>query len=337
MLAGRAHRARGAAQGVSVGATWDAQGETLAVDVRVREDAQGLARIEQWTMHAGAHTLAYTAHGADTWAVEVDGEAAGTRTGPWRDAAPAGDAPAWARAAAEAVGQWSEGMRRIGRPRSETTRVGRDASAVGVLASTPEVGEAVIAWAEKAFGETLVIGGTGAGRRVRVGEGRGMHALDARTESAAMLEALPVAVAAASAQGAGAGIDIIEHPEAGLDERAETASAELLLAGRAQGRTLLIETHGALTVLALRRAIAREEIAAGDARVVYVERDGTARTVRSGGFDAEGEPEGWPEGLFTQEYEAVCALRREQRAGEGGGRESRAQSGAAGAEPVEEG
>ena len=339
VLCERAHRARGPGEGVGVGATWDLGAETLSVDVRAREDTQGRARIERWTMRRATQALEYAAGSeADTWTTRVDGEMAGTRARRWDDAAPWPSAPDWAHEGAQAIGRWSKGLRRIGRPRSETTRVGPDASGVAVLATKPEVGERVARWAEEAFGEKLVIRGSGPARRVRIGEGRAERALDARSESSAMLEAVPVAAAAASARRAGEGMDVIEHPEAGLDERAEGVTAALLLAGRARARTLVVESHGALTVLALRRAIARGEIAPEEAGIVYVEREGGARTVRSGGFDAEGEPEGWPQGLFTGEREAACALRRERGgASEGRGRESRAQDEAARALGGEEG
>ena len=304
-----AHRVRGPGEGVALAASWSRGEDTVEVAVRAREGGDARAYVERWRVREGERTFECNERRST--------------------AGPPAHAPAWVHETLEEIGRWSHGTRRLEPQRSEATQVEAEASALGTIACDEGVAERVGTWASEAFGTTLEVHGRGNARHVKVGEGRAARTLRPGTESAAMRGALPVAVACACAARGEPGADIIEHPELGLDGRAQSATARALVAGRgADARMVVIETHSPLTVLAVRRAVARGELAAQEVRALHIEKDGLGRTVRECGLDSEGNPEEWPEGMFTEEYEGVCALRREQRERGDRGRESARGEGA---------
>lgn len=114
-------------------------------------------------------------------------------------------------------------------------------------------------------------------------------------------------------------LDVIEQPELHLHDAAHPPLGDLLIeATRAPGSCLLVETHSEGLLMRVRRRVA-EGLDPAHVALYYVGDGPRGRQLQRLGLDANGEVSGWPEGVFSEVFEEVKALRRAQRrrAGEG--------------------
>lgn len=130
-------------------------------------------------------------------------------------------------------------------------------------------------------------------------------------------QVLPVTVLAHTRRFLGDGIDVIEHPEAELHPAAHAQVAQMLLESvEASDRPLIVETHSEMLLLRLRRWLADASLSLqpGDVSLNWIEslEDGTS-TLRRIEVDEKGELDDWPEGVFSEEYEEILAIRRAAR------------------------
>jgi predicted ATPase len=113
-------------------------------------------------------------------------------------------------------------------------------------------------------------------------------------------------------------LDIIEQPELHLHDAAHAPIGDLLLSAVAGGRgTLVVETHSESLVLRVRRRVA-EGLSPDRVAIVYVEDTGEGSRLRSIPLRPDGEAEWWPEGVFSEAFVEVKAIRRAQRSRGGG-------------------
>jgi hypothetical protein len=111
-------------------------------------------------------------------------------------------------------------------------------------------------------------------------------------------------------------MDIVEQPELHLHAAAEGPIADLFVeTARSGAGVVLVETHSENFLLRVRRRIAEGVLDPERVAVYWVDdSDGHGATVRKIQVDAGGEVDFWPEGVFSEAYEEVKAIRRAARA-----------------------
>jgi hypothetical protein len=127
-------------------------------------------------------------------------------------------------------------------------------------------------------------------------------------------QVLPVvALCCARKLGRGHFLDVIEQPELHLHDAAHAPVGDLLLSatGEALG-TMLVETHSESLVLRVRRRVA-EGLSPDQVSIVFVEDLGDRSIVRNIQLDQNGDVDWWPEGVFSEAFVEVKAIRRAQR------------------------
>lgn len=117
-------------------------------------------------------------------------------------------------------------------------------------------------------------------------------------------------------RGDSAFIDIIEQPELHLHDAAHAPLGDLLLSAisNSQG-SMVVETHSEALVLRIRRRIA-EGLSPDLVRILYVADSTDGSQLRPIQLRSNGEVDWWPEGVFSEAFVEVKAIRRAQRARE---------------------
>lgn len=108
-------------------------------------------------------------------------------------------------------------------------------------------------------------------------------------------------------------LDVIEQPELHLHDAAHAALGDLLLDAVQDRRgNLIVETHSESLVLRVRRRVA-EGLAPESVAIYFVEDTGDGSQLRPVNLDGNGDVDWWPDGVFSEAFEEVKALRRAQR------------------------
>jgi predicted ATPase len=129
-----------------------------------------------------------------------------------------------------------------------------------------------------------------------------------------LAQVLPVAVQSMTAREQGPGVDVIEHPEAELHPGVHAEIAELVLSNLAGAiRPVVIETHSPTLLLRARRWVAEGRLPADDLGIWWVDDDHPDLALRQVTVTPNGGVEGWPDGVFADEYEEILAIRRAAR------------------------
>ena len=107
-------------------------------------------------------------------------------------------------------------------------------------------------------------------------------------------------------------LDIIEQPELHLHDAAHAPLGDLLLSAvNATQGTILVETHSESLVLRVRRRVA-EGLSPDQVAIFYVEDAGEGSRIRKVHIDRDGEVDWWPEGVFSEAFLEVKAIRSAQ-------------------------
>jgi hypothetical protein len=114
-------------------------------------------------------------------------------------------------------------------------------------------------------------------------------------------------------------LDIIEQPELHLHDASHAALGDLLLSAIADNRgDMVVETHSESLVLRVRRRIAEGLVSPDKVAILYVEDTGEGSRIRRIPMKDNGEAEWWPNGVFSESFVEVKAIRQAQRAREEG-------------------
>lgn len=220
---------------------------------------------------------------------------------------------------------WARGVRHLISPRmvesgpfpepSPPVELGSDGRAAArLLASDEELLRQIVQWYKQTFGVHLRIGREGTYRVLRLRTPR--TEVDLQQAGQGLLHVLPVAVQALASRYAGIGIDIVEHPEAELHPGAHASVAELLLAQRSPERPCLVETHSETLLLRARRWVAEGRLAPDELAIYWIDQDSSGdSTLRRIAVTGAGDLDAWPEGVFSEDYEELLAIRRAARKG----------------------
>ncbi|MCY4674837.1 MAG: AAA family ATPase [Bacteroidetes bacterium] len=232
--------------------------------------------------------------------------------------------PDWVDAQAEEIRKWANGVRYLECPRSfsssrftieepiSSVHEAKGAAAPIILVADDDLRGSVREWYHKAFEVSLnvrtegryfdlIVGSPAHGSDVLLGQSGG-----------GLSQVLPVVVTALTAKQAGPGVDIIEHPEAELHPAAHAHVAELLLSNLSgSARPMIIETHSEMILLRARRWIAEGRLPHDHVAVYWINTEPEHGSVlQKITINDCGEMSSWPDGVFSEDYEEVLAIRR---------------------------
>jgi hypothetical protein len=109
-------------------------------------------------------------------------------------------------------------------------------------------------------------------------------------------------------------LDIVEQPELHLHDAAHAGLGDLLINATQNGRgTIVVETHSEALVLRVRRRIAEGTLKKEKVAIYYVDEDDGGSRLRRIVLDDVGEVDWWPEGVFSESFAEVKAIRQAQR------------------------
>lgn len=190
---------------------------------------------------------------------------------------------------------------------------GRDAPRA--LASDDRLRDSVRDWFSDAFGVSIDVSTQGLYREVMAGIATHGRNVRLSQSGRGLSQVLPVVVISMTARAAGPGVDIIEHPEAELHPAAHAHVADLLLSGLAgPDRPLVVETHSPMLLLRTRRWIAEGRLSADKVIIYWIQVDPHHGSIPKRITVGEnGDLDGWPHGVFIEDYEEVIAIRRAVR------------------------
>ena len=289
-------------------------------------------QISDWQFTNEGKTIMLERTGFDDQAdyrVSVSGHAAHQRQLGWQGLVPLQlpDLADWAAEPIDGLRTWALGIRHLQCPRTfirspfvtpDNSSMLHGADGLNtplVLAADDRVRESVRKWCRSAFGVTIDVVAQGTyselvtsapiqDANVRLAHsGRGLS------------QVLPVVVTALTTRTVGRGVDVIEHPEAELHPAAQAHVAELLLDNLAgPGRPLIVETHSEILLLRARRWIAEGRLPADSVVIYWVDaKAGSGSVLRKISIDDKGNLDGWPNGVFIEDYEEILAIRRAAR------------------------
>ena len=82
----------------------------------------------------------------------------------------------------------------------------------------------------------------------------------------------------------------------------------------ARGGNVIVETHSESLVLRIRRRVAERHLSPDQVALVYVDDADEGSSLRRIPLRPDGEVEWWPEGIFSEAFAEIKAIRRAQRA-----------------------
>ena len=308
---------------------------SLSATVRnvVAPDMPSERQVSRWALRSGADELVLERQAFERrslYDVAVSGRAADPSSVRWRGLAPrpAEGLPPWVAASVDGLRSWADGVRylrcprRLGRPlyrmpeRLPRTLGSRGCGAPLAFAADGALRTAVQEWYRTAFGVHLELEVQGAYFDLKARPSRSESSVALSQSGRGLAHALPVVVTALTAGSAGPGVDIIEHPEAELHPAAHAEIAEVLLGHLAgAARPLIVETHSEMLVLRARRRVAEGRLRAEDVVVYWVHprAEGPGSALRKIRIREDGRVDGWPDGVFIEDYEEILAIRRAAR------------------------
>lgn len=291
-------------------------------------------QISCWSLNSGKDQFEVrktSLNEQSPYKISVSGVAQDEQQISWRGLLPrrSDQLPGWANEQVDAIKKWASGVRYLKCPRSfPSSRLERNESpasenyAMGgiapwILAADDDLRDSVGEWYRNVFGVNLNITSYGNSFNLTVGSQAYGTKVLLEQSGAGLVQVLPVAVTALTASQEGPGVDIIEHPEADLHPKAHASVAELLLSNLpGPERPVIIETHSEMILLRARRWIAEGRLPADHVLVYWIDTKlGRGSILRKITISGEGTMSSWPEGVFTEDYEEVLAIRRAVRVG----------------------
>ena len=292
-------------------------------------------QISHWHMTSDDREIELQSTGFDDRAeydVSISGAALQRRRLRWHGLIPLlpKDLANWADERVADLRRWGLGVRHLQCPRSIVTSPfiapesppavlgpnGQDAPLV--LAADDELRTSVRKWYRSAFGDTIDIVAQGTYSQLVAGASAHDARVSLTQSGRGLSHVLPVVVMALTARAAGPGVDIIEHPEAELHPAAHAHVAELLIENLSgQFRPMVVETHSEMMLLRARRWVAEGRLPAENVLIYWVHVEpGAGSVLRKIKLTDKGDLDGWPDGVFIEDYEEILAIHRAARSKE---------------------
>ena len=296
--------------------------------VRTRSERQ----VSEWSLESGAERVELAKQDFDEpspYRVVVSGTARDTQKIDWRGLIPRqpNNLPEWIGPRVGLLRDWARGVRHLRCPRhlfaSPFKPEEHPSMVLGAngentpmaLAVDDELRESTRQWYRRAFGVSIDVVAQGIYSELVVGTQDRRTNVRLEQSGRGLSQVLPVVAMALTTRKAGPGVDVIEHPEAELHPAAHGDIAELLLENLAgPDRPMVVETHSEMVLLRARRWIAEGRLPAKHVLVYWVQaQPGTGSTLQRITIKENGEMDGWPDGVFVEDYEEILAIRRASR------------------------
>ncbi len=117
-----------------------------------------------------------------------------------------------------------------------------------------------------------------------------------------------------AAEDAPVAIDVVEQPELHLHDAAHAALGDLLWAAvHGSSRTMVVETHSEALLLRIRRRIAEGVIPHDSVSLYFVENGSSGSSLQPISLLPDGDVGWWPDGVFSESFAEVKAIRKAQR------------------------
>lgn len=298
----------------------------------VAPDRPAERQISDWRLAADGNEIVLHRRGFDPssdYDISVSGTGPRRQSVHWHGLIPtqSADFAGWARARVDALQTWAHRVRHLQCPRSlepspfaTPENAPADLGPRGLktplaLAANDELRESVRKWFRDAFGAAIDVVSQGRSSELWA-EAPASGSVRLTQSGRGLSHVLPVAVMALTARAAGPGVDVIEHPEAELHPPAHAELAELLLDNLAgPARPLVVETHSEMVLLRARRWVAERRLPADNVLIYWVHTEPhSGSAIRKIRIDDDGALDGWPDGVFIEDYEEITAIRRAARA-----------------------
>ena len=289
-------------------------------------------QISEWSLNSSSDDVVVTRKGLDEhspYLVSMSGKEEYSQHISWQGLIPkqSEKLSKWVAAQVDALRAWASGVRHLQCPRSlrpsPFTLVEDSPRSLGpsgqdtplALAADDELRESVRGWYRTAFGVDIDVVAQGSYFELVAGTSTRYGNVRLAQSGQGLSHVLPVAVMALTAQKAGPGVDVIEHPEAELHPAAHAHITELLLDNLVgPSRPMVVETHSDMLLLRARRWIAEGRLPAENVLVYWVHSEpGRGSILRQIRISESGEMDGWPEGVFIEDYDEIMAIRRAAR------------------------
>lgn len=286
-------------------------------------------QILNWCLASGTDRIEAQRKSLDPqslYDVSVSGREPNERPIAWKGVLPQKphQLPNWIDPQIEEIRKWANGVRYLKCPRRiASSHFTTGSYSIGAhdtggmhapmaLAADNDLWDSVREWYRKAFGVRLELKAEGRYFDLIVRSNTNGAGIPLDQSGAGLSQVLPVAVAALTANQSGPGVDIIEHPETGLQPAAHAYVAELFLEHLAKcERSTILETHSEMILLRTRRWIAEKRLSPEDVLVYWLFMDpDDGAGLRKITINERGQMGSWPHGIFTEDYEEVLAIRR---------------------------
>lgn len=183
-----------------------------------------------------------------------------------------------------------------------------------ILADSDDLQRSVNQWYSNAFGINISVRKYGEYFDLMIGNRNNKSDVLLEQSGEGLLQILPI-VAKAFSSDSGNSLDIIEHPESDLHPSAHGEVADLMMKSLSNHhRSLIIETHSEMMLLRIRRWVIEKKLKSSEVVIYWVQPESLGgSTIKKITINKRGELSSWPEGVFTEDYEEVLAIRRALR------------------------
>jgi len=234
--------------------------------------------------------------------------------------------PDWVNEQVDCIKAWAKNVHYLQSPRifrssglNVNESISSELESIGahtpfILANSDSLQNSVNAWYSKVFGTSISVRKYGEYFDLIIGNRT--HGLDVLLEQSGegLIQILTIAIKAFSSN-SDPWIDIIEHPESDLHPGAHGVVADLLVESLSDHhRSLIIETHSEMMLLRIRRWIIEKKLKSSQVVIYWIHPESSGgSTLKKITINERGELSSWPEGVFTEDYEEVLAIRRALR------------------------
>ncbi len=129
-----------------------------------------------------------------------------------------------------------------------------------------------------------------------------------------LVQVLPIVVQRCfeAVNGTSGGLEIVEQPELHLHPAACGDVADLYIdATKETGTRFIIETHSETFLLRIRRRIAEGKLDPSHVVIYWIsETPGSGSRIETIRVNQNGEMDNWPQGVFSEDFEELKAIRR---------------------------
>lgn len=126
-------------------------------------------------------------------------------------------------------------------------------------------------------------------------------------------QVFPLVVQRFAPVGSSPKLEVVEQPELHLHPAAHAALADLYVSSVANSnKQFIVETHSEVFLLRIRRRIAEGRLSPSDLQILWID-DNASQKITPIQIDENGDVNCWPDGVFSEDFAEVKAMRRARK------------------------